>query len=72
MTDIPATTSIQQRPVYARALRRQAGYPVLWPPMGDEVYDAIRVLAETWDGDPGFGDITHVEATRILDGCGSS
>lgn len=67
MSDLPITTKVEMRPVYARVLRFQRGEK-LGPPTDEEKHDAIRLLTE--GPQHHHVDSLSVEALRILDEAG--
>lgn len=62
--DLPVSTSMRPRPVWARMNRRISSSDRLGPPTEAEMQDAIRVLE---DADNQFyAPLLYLEAERIL------
>jgi hypothetical protein len=70
--DLPVTTRVVARPVWERHERRDELRELL-PPSPAEIHDAILVLRDHDDRDETYvGIALHMEAFRILDGCGAA
>lgn len=67
--DLPATTSMTPRPVWARWLKRFNNNAWNHPLSDDERHDAILVLREAAGTETGDARLLVIEAQRIMDEC---
>lgn len=63
--DLPETTVIRARPVYARFLKRMEFLP-MDPPTDEEMRDAIKVMKELHPAVLEIDDVLLAEAERIF------